>query len=347
MMGWVKMYRELLDKPIFLNSTPIQWKIMTAILLMANHKSAQWDWAGKKFSVEPGQFITSFESIRKACGDDVSIQNVRTAMVRFEKLQFLTRQSTSHGQKITITNWDTYQHTESDANKASNTRVTCDQHAPNMRVTTNKKEENEIMKRKDSLSSPDESEPKTDSQAGEPLEPSPPTRGSAGPGTSKVGDIAAGLVRDRDVQPPTGIDKLALLELAQAHADAGEYPIDENFLADQSRLTNLHYRMAEATRFYDVDQNYAAMRAHVDRCGKNEMMHCDLDHAFPFVGRDERRLDKNKYYGLIAEGLKSPTGKAARSTFKPAPKISHEEKVAAKESGMQKVRAAIGQVKGE
>ena len=109
MVGWFKVHRELFDKPIFLNSTPEQWKIFCVLLAKANFAHKEWDWNGDKFSVEPGQFVTSLDSLRAACGHGVSIRNIRTALVRFEKLGFLTQQVTKHGRKITITNWERYQ----------------------------------------------------------------------------------------------------------------------------------------------------------------------------------------------------------------------------------------------
>ena len=36
--GWIRVHRELLDKPIWLNSTPEQKTILITLLLMANFK---------------------------------------------------------------------------------------------------------------------------------------------------------------------------------------------------------------------------------------------------------------------------------------------------------------------
>ena len=53
------------------------------------------EWQGKKFTIKPGQFITSLKSIRENAGSGISIQNVRTALERFEKYEFLTSKSTN------------------------------------------------------------------------------------------------------------------------------------------------------------------------------------------------------------------------------------------------------------
>ena len=53
--------------------------------------------------------ITSLESIKSKCGDDISIKKVRCALDRFEKMGFLGNQSGIDNRLITINNWDSYQ----------------------------------------------------------------------------------------------------------------------------------------------------------------------------------------------------------------------------------------------
>lgn len=105
----MKLWRVLLEKPIWLASTPEQKTILITILLMANREGGEWEWGGQKFAVKPGQFVTSLEAIRSKCGHGVSIKNVRTALARFEKLGFLTMETAKAGRLITITNWPIYQ----------------------------------------------------------------------------------------------------------------------------------------------------------------------------------------------------------------------------------------------
>lgn len=111
-IGYLRLYRELASKPIWENSTPEQKVVLITLLMMANFKEKQWEWKGEKFNVKQGQFVTSLEMIAKQCGKGISIQNVRTALVRFEKLNFLTNESTKTGRLITIANWDVYQSLE-------------------------------------------------------------------------------------------------------------------------------------------------------------------------------------------------------------------------------------------
>lgn len=109
MVGYIHLWRELLKKPIWLKSTPEQRSVLIAILLMANFDENEWEWKGEKFKVDPGQFITSLESIRKKSGKGISTQNVRSSLKRFEKLEFLTNKSTKQGRLISIINWPDYQ----------------------------------------------------------------------------------------------------------------------------------------------------------------------------------------------------------------------------------------------
>lgn len=138
MNGWVKLYRELLDKAIWALSTPEQKAILITLILMANHEEKDWEWMGKRCVCGPGQLITSLEKIAKEAGKGISIQNVRTAIVRFEKLGFLTNESTKQSRLITICNWGDYQSDNCIDDQQSNKHLTNNQQTPNKHLTTNK-----------------------------------------------------------------------------------------------------------------------------------------------------------------------------------------------------------------
>ena len=142
-LGWIKLHRALLDKTIWINSTAEQKTILITLLLMANHEPNQWEWKGKKYIVKSGEFITSLEKIVAKCGKGITTQNVRSALKRFEKLQFLTNESTKQNRLIKIENWGLYQDEENQPNKATNKEVTNDQQRGNKEVTTNKNDKND------------------------------------------------------------------------------------------------------------------------------------------------------------------------------------------------------------
>lgn len=134
MAGWIKVYRDLLDKPIWVESTPEQKIILITILMIVNHQKKEWEWRGKPYRVKPGQVITSLDSIAQKCGKGISVQNVRTALKRFERYEFLTNESTNKNRLITIVNWDFYQHKED----GLTSKLTGSQQITNKHLTTNK-----------------------------------------------------------------------------------------------------------------------------------------------------------------------------------------------------------------
>ncbi len=141
--GFIALYRALLEKPIWKKSTPEQKSILITLLLMANHEENEWEWMGQKFKVFPGQFVTSLDNIVKACGKGISIQNVRTALDRFQKLEFLTSKSTKNGRLITILNWHTYQVKKIKSNKVTNKDLTKTSQRPNKDLTPNNNDNND------------------------------------------------------------------------------------------------------------------------------------------------------------------------------------------------------------
>lgn len=136
--GWIKLYRQLLEKPIWQESTPEQKVILITLLSMANHEEREWEWQGEPYKASPGQFVTSLESIRKKCGKGISLQNVRTALKRFERYEFLTNEPTNKNRLITIVNWEVYQSKDNELTKES----TSNQQATNKQLTTNKNDKN-------------------------------------------------------------------------------------------------------------------------------------------------------------------------------------------------------------
>lgn len=147
--GWFKFYRELVDKPIWTTSTPEQKTILVTLLSMVNFKEHEWEFKGQRYKVQPGQCITSLPSIVEKSGKGITIQNVRTALKRFEKYEFLTDESTKQNRLITIVNWGIYQSDEEAANSVPNSHLTDDQQTPNSHLTANKKDNKANKAKKD------------------------------------------------------------------------------------------------------------------------------------------------------------------------------------------------------
>ncbi|MDW5524595.1 DNA replication protein DnaD [Carnobacterium maltaromaticum] len=142
MQGWIKLHRELTEKAIWTESTPQQKVILITLLTLANHKQKEWEWQGQKYKAKPGQFVTSLPKIAEKSGTGITIQNVRTALKRFEKYEFLTDQSTALNRLITIVNWGFYQGEEDAPNRLANRQLTDYQQTTNRLLTANKNDKN-------------------------------------------------------------------------------------------------------------------------------------------------------------------------------------------------------------
>jgi DnaD/phage-associated family protein len=132
-----------MEKAIWLDSTPEQKVILITLLMMANHEGREWEWEGKQFKADPGQFVTSLESITIKCGKGITLKNVRTALKRFEKYGFLANQSTKTGRLITIVNWRVYQGLENEPGKASGSQLAKTGQTPGKDRATNKNDKND------------------------------------------------------------------------------------------------------------------------------------------------------------------------------------------------------------
>lgn len=133
--GFIKLHRKLLDSPVWKCSNSVQKEILITLLLMTNFKPNRWFHDGQEFDLEAGQLLTSLASIKENCSSDVSIQNIRTALNRFEKMEFLTAKSTNKFRIITILNWETYQNEKTITNRQTNRQLTGNQQATNRQLT--------------------------------------------------------------------------------------------------------------------------------------------------------------------------------------------------------------------
>lgn len=169
MEGWIKLHRKIISSPMYKQFNSKQRDVMIQCLLLANHAKIQWEWGNEIYVCNPGQFITSLESLRQLCANDIRVQSIRTALLKLERWGFLTSKSTNHGRLITICNWEYYQDIEINTNKAINKQLTNLQQTSNKPLTTNKNEKKnknikeEIYKEENSVNSDNNSEFDSDS----------------------------------------------------------------------------------------------------------------------------------------------------------------------------------------
>lgn len=142
--NWIKLYRKMIDDPIFVNSTGPQVKVLLTVMFLAAWTPKKWDVLGHEFIIQPGEVFISTRDLADRAGDDVSREVVRKALVRFEKLGFWTLKRTRKGTLIHIVNWRKYQLYDSEGNPRENPHGTHGEPMENPRGThgepSNKKE---------------------------------------------------------------------------------------------------------------------------------------------------------------------------------------------------------------
>ena len=147
-IGWIKLYRKLLDDPLWKDCKDNQKIIMITLLLMANHETNTWIFGGEPYKVEPGEFVTSLNSLSRETGYSVSI--VRNTLEKLKKHDFLTYQSTNKNRLIRINNWGKYQDKKEDDNKQEDKQLASDSQAPSKQLATNKNDKNDKNEKKNS-----------------------------------------------------------------------------------------------------------------------------------------------------------------------------------------------------
>ena len=137
--GFIRIYRSLLDDPIWANSTAPQKSVLITLMCMVSWQPRQWDILGKPIMLQPGQCFTSLPQIAKKAGRGVTPEIVRKALIRFENLGFCTVKSTNRGRLITIVKWRFYQLDEETENRLENRQRTG-------REQANKQESNKVIR---------------------------------------------------------------------------------------------------------------------------------------------------------------------------------------------------------
>lgn len=148
MEGWIKLHRQLLKSTIWKISTPEQKTVLIALLLTANHCANDWEYKGQPYTCQPGQLVTSVNSIMEACGKGITDKKVRNALDKFVKHGVIEKESSTKNTLITFVNWDKFQKGEINKGQSKgNEEADCgqtgvEQRATNKNVNNYKKENN-------------------------------------------------------------------------------------------------------------------------------------------------------------------------------------------------------------
>ena len=143
MEGWIKLYRKFCEWEWFNISEMVHLYIH--LLLNANQKDGEW----RGILIKRGQILTGLNSLNEKTG--ISIQTLRTCLLRLESTNEITSKVTNKYRIITIIRYDDYQNINGVTNKLNN-KQNNKQLTSNQQSTNNKqeyKEEKEYKKYSD------------------------------------------------------------------------------------------------------------------------------------------------------------------------------------------------------
>lgn len=140
MNTWVKLHRKLLSWEWY--KSPNHLHLFVYLLIKANHKDGRWQ--GMK--IKRGEHVTSLGIIASETG--LSKQNIRTILKNLKKSGEINTIPNTKLTHVTICNYDSYQGSDNKVNTPPNTELTRSQHDANTELTTNKKEKEEIKKKR-------------------------------------------------------------------------------------------------------------------------------------------------------------------------------------------------------
>ena len=107
--GYVKAWRKTLDSQMYKHLTAEQRDVFWICLMLANHTGKEWEWGKEIFRCNPGQFITSLNTLNELTAKNTTLKKIRIALDKLEKWGFLANKTAKTGRLITICNWSTYQ----------------------------------------------------------------------------------------------------------------------------------------------------------------------------------------------------------------------------------------------
>ena len=118
--GWIKIYRQLEDSPIWGNPKLVYFWIWC--LMQASISKREVTFNGQNILIKPGQFIFGRKSAASKTG--LGEDSVRRYLILLEKLKMLHRQTTTRYTLVTVVNWRKFQGDIEKVNSQMNSRET-------------------------------------------------------------------------------------------------------------------------------------------------------------------------------------------------------------------------------
>jgi hypothetical protein len=122
--GWIKLYRQLQDNPLWFCEKFTRGQAWVDLLLLANHEESFFYKRGVKITVKRGQCARS--EVELSDRWKWSRTKVRKFLKDLEKEQQIIQQKTNITQTLTIVNYDEYQKKEQQTGQQKNSKKTAE-----------------------------------------------------------------------------------------------------------------------------------------------------------------------------------------------------------------------------
>jgi hypothetical protein len=110
-MTWLKLYRDAIDHPVFQDAD--LWRLWTWCLMRANYAETKW----KDHTLSPGQFVTGRNTASEQLG--ITPSKWYRGIQRLVDLGCITVDANSVWTTISVSNWTTYQSSDSEERTAN------------------------------------------------------------------------------------------------------------------------------------------------------------------------------------------------------------------------------------
>jgi len=116
--GYVRLYRKLMQNPIWTQLAPGVLKVAVYFLLRASYKPVQWYDGAQTIDIPAGSFITSYRAAAADCG--LSVQQIRDAFRHLSRTHFATYRKTYRWTLASVRHYEHYQATSDEENTPEN-----------------------------------------------------------------------------------------------------------------------------------------------------------------------------------------------------------------------------------
>jgi hypothetical protein len=103
----VRLYRKLIESPIWTNLGASGLKFAIYFLLRANWRDTDWYDGRRRVVIPRGSFVTSYEAASNDC--QLTVKQARNAFAHLARIGFATYTHGRHWTMVAITNYDQYQ----------------------------------------------------------------------------------------------------------------------------------------------------------------------------------------------------------------------------------------------